>query len=256
MNTETVENTLQFPLAINMQQVDAGKIVVEADLLPETLSLIASAKNMILEGRHVEIHSHTDYETAAGQLAKIKAAAKSIEDQRKSLTKPLDDRKKEVMDFVRPFTDALSSAETIFKNGLIAFDNEQERLRKLAEAEAEEKRRKEEAKLLAQAEKAEASGKGEKAEALREIAASTVVATPAVSAPQKVSGVSSRKTYSCKVTNMMELVKAVAAGTVPLQALQVDQSFLNKMAAAFKDEFSYPGCSLEVGTSMAVRAAK
>lgn len=248
------ESALQFPLAMSMEQVPAAQIVVEAELLPETIKLIGSAAVMLRENRGIEIKTHDDYAMAADQLTRIKAAAKLIDEKRKVLTKPLDDRKKEVMDSVRPFTDALASAETIFKNGMIGYDNEQERLRRLAEAEAEEKRRKEQEKLEARAEKAEASGNSEKAEALREIAASTVVATPAVTVAPKVTGISSRKTYSAKVVNLMDLVKAVAEGKAPLNALQADQSFLNKMAVAFKENFDYPGCALEVGTSMSARA--
>lgn len=260
MSTETLEQpevidaAPQFPLVMAMEQVPAAQVIVEADLKPETLSLLSVASKMLTERRGVTIANHDEYATAADQLGKIKGAAKSIDEQRKSLTKPLDDRKKEVMDSVRPFVDALSSAETILKNGMIAFDQEQQRKRELEEAEAERQRKLAAEKLELKAEKADASGKTEQADVLRMQAASTVVAAPAAFEAPKAKGVSTKKTYTVAVTSLMDLVKAVAAGTVPIQALQADQTFLNKTAALFKADFDYPGCKLSVGASMAVRA--
>lgn len=260
MSTETLENPEvlnsppQFPLTIAMDQVPAAQVIVEADLKPETLQLIAVASTMLAERRGITIASHDEYATAADQLGKIKGASKSIDEQRKLLTKPLDDKKKQVMDSVRPFVDALTSAETLFKNGMIAFDQEQTRKRELEDAEAERQRKLAAEKLELKAEKAETAGKTEQADVLRMQAASTVVAAPVSFEAPKAKGVSTKKTYSVEVVSLMDLVKAVAAGTVPIQALQADQTFLNKMAVAFKDDFDYPGCKLSVGATMAVRA--
>lgn len=275
--TETQDQALHFPLAIKSEVVPAAEIVVQADLRAETLDLIGSAATMLREKRAIVIASHDEYATAADELAKIKGAMKEIDERRKEITKPFDEKKKKVMDFVRPYTDALASAETLFKNGMIAFDEEQERKRQLAEAEAEEKRRKAEEALNKRAEKAEAAGHVEKADALREQAASTVVAAPVAFEAPKAKGVSSRKTYSAEVTDLLALAKAAVAQSlladakfdpatliqqiqahashgVQIKAIQADDKFLNQMATALKDDFAYPGCKLSVNTSMAVRS--
>jgi hypothetical protein len=42
----------------------------------------------------------------------------------------------------------------------------------------------------------------------------------------------------------MKLVRAVAQGERPLEAVQPNQVFLNQQAVALKDAFDYPGCEL------------
>lgn len=253
--TNTDTNTLSFPLKLTTNSLDAGSIVINADLAAGTLALLSGTGTNI----QVSVNSPEDYASAADELSKIKAVAKQIDEQRKELTKPIDKEKQRVMDYVRPFTDALTRAESAFKSALINYDNEQERKRRLAEASEAERLRKEQEKIEARAEKAEASGKTEKADALREIASTNVYSAPAAIAtaePLKVSGLSSRKVFSAEVTDLMTLVKAVAAGTVPIKALSADMTFLNKMAAALKDEYDYPGTKLVIGTSMASRAKR
>lgn len=253
-DTSTDSTTaLSFPLQLRTHAIDAGSIVIEADLSEGTLALLAGAGDI-----EISIDTPQSYEDAADELAKIKAVAKRIDEQRKAITKPLDDEKKRVMDHVRPFTDALARVEASLKNGLIAFDQEQERKRKLAEAEAAEKARKEAEKLERQAEKAEAAGRTEKADALREQATTAVFAAPApaVTETPKVSGLSTRKTYGVEVTDLMALVKAVASGAAPLKLLQADTKVLGQMATALKEDFSYPGVKLVVSTGIASRSKR
>lgn len=243
---------LSFPLELTAKKLDAGKIVINADLAPGTIALLSKA-----EGVSISIIDAETYENAAAELAKVKAVSKKIDEERKELTRPYDDAKAEVMAYVRPFTEALARVEGELKRGLIAYETEQENKRKLAEAEAAERARKAQDALQNRAEKAEASGHVEKAEALREQATTMVYAAPAsVAAPPKVKGLSSKKTYTAEVTDLMELVKAVAEGRAPIKALQADQKFLNQMATAMKDDYSIPGTKLVIGTSLASRAAR
>lgn len=243
---------LKFPLQLSTKKLDAGQIVIEADLRKETMALIAG-HGMDMK---VTIRDQDDYKNAAEELTRLKAVLKDIDSRRRELTKPLDDEKKRVMDYVRPFTDALSNAENLIKQGLIEYEEEQERKRRLAEAEAEERRRKEQERLEARAEKAEAAGHVEKADALREQAATAVVAAPVPAAPVKAAGISTRKVYSAECVDIKALAKAVVDGVVAPNAIQADQKFLNQMATALKDNFSMPGCKLIVSTSMAARAKR
>lgn len=249
---EQTTPALSFPLCLRTNALDAGRIVITSDLAEGTLAMIAGVGDV-----KVSITDPESYAAAAGELTKVKAALKRIDEDRKELTKPLDEEKRRVMDYVRPFTTALESAEVKFKTALIAYDNEQERKRQLAEAEEAERLRKQQDALEKRAEKAEASGKTEKAEALREQAATAVFAAPvAAAAAPKVSGISTRKTYSVDVTNLLELVKAVAEGRAPLKYITADLKVLNGIAGALKEDYDVPGTKLVVGSSMSARAAR
>lgn len=88
------------------------------------------------------------------------------------------------------------------------------------------------------------------------VTANVVTAAPAVEAPAKVSGISGRMTFSAEVTDLMELVKAVAAGTAPIEAIQADTKFLGAQARAFKKAGQlYPGVMAVAERSISARAA-
>lgn len=243
---------LAFPSKFQTNALDAGSIVIEADFAEGTLAMLAGIGTI-----KVSITDADSYAYAAGELAKIKAVAKKIDADRRALTKPIDDEKDKVMDYVRPYTTALGNAELAFKNALIAYDQEQTRRRELAEADEAERLRKQQEALEKRADKAQASGREEKAETLRGQAATAVYVAPApITAPPKVSGLSSRKTYSVEVTSLMDLVKAVAEGRAPLKYLTADTKVLNTIAGAMKEDFDVPGVKLVVGSSMSSRAAR
>jgi len=122
----------------------------------------------------------------------------------------------------------------------IWFD-EQARIRRAEQARLEEEARKaaEEA-TLEQAMALEKNGHREEAEA---VIAAPVVA-PAVYVPPTVPkgmGQFMRKNWGAEVTDLMALVKAVAAGTVPIQAIEANTVFLNQQARALKSALQYPG---------------
>lgn len=74
-----------------------------------------------------------------------------------------------------------------------------------------------------------------------------------VQRPAKVSGQVGRTYYSAEVTNLRDLVKAVADGKAPIQALQANQSFINNQADQFKEGFDMPGCELRKRSSTSFR---
>ena len=234
--------TMQFPAQLSV------------NLLPETKALIQQATALREAGQTITITDTDSYKSAADQLQVIKGLAKRLDTDRKSITKPIDDLKAEVMDFYRPATTALTDAETLIKKAINAYDHEQDRIRRAQEAAAAEAARKEREKLEAQAAKAEAAGKTERAELLQERAASVVAAPVAIAEPPKVEGVSKRVTYKAVVVDVMALVKAVAAGTVPVTVLVPDQAALNRMANALKGQLNYPGVTVEAETVISSRS--
>jgi hypothetical protein len=150
-------------------------------------------------------------------------------------------------------------AESIAKNLLGTYDNEQDRLRlaeeKRIEAERVEQERAalkaaqeaEEQRLLDIAEKLEVAGDSEAAAAVLEepvVVRAPIPAPPAqprVAPRAKVKGVSSRTQFSGEVTDPDELLRGVLAGSVPRNVLKIDLGALNKLIRANGGEVDYPG---------------
>lgn len=228
-------------------------MTLQVTLLPETVTLIQQAEE-IAATNGITIETAEDYRRAAGELQKVKGLFKSLDAARKQTLEPINSAKDEVMGFYKPMLERLTTTEGLIKGGMTKFDEEQDKARRIAEARAAEDARKEQEKLEAKAEKLAEKGKTEQAQALQMQAAS-VVAAPVASVPIKTDGISKRVNYSAEVNDLMALVKAVAAGEVPINAIQADGKFLNQMAKALKENFSYPGCSLKKESIVSAKAA-
>ena len=95
--------------------------------------------------KDVTIKTQGDYEEAAEVLGLIKRKQKALETRRKSITSPLNIAKQAIMDLFRKPLSFLAEAEIKTKDSMLAYDEEQERIRN-----------EQEAKLRKQAEAAEA----------------------------------------------------------------------------------------------------
>ena len=158
------------------------------------------------------------------------------------------------------------SLEQKQKNACIAYETEQERLRKVEQARLEvearqrnEKAREAEAEALqAEAEAAEKAGDKAGAEAIIEEAAEVEtepVYTPPVIAPKivpKVDGQSFSTTYKAEVFDITALLKAVISGRAPAMSIMVNQVFLNQTARSMKETMNLPGVKLMKETLMSV----
>lgn len=240
---EQIEKTL-FPMRL------------EINLLPETKELIRNAQALAASGGSITIETPEQYAIAAEQMRKVKGLGKEIEAARKVQLKPIDDLRDQTQEFYQRYLKPLAATEAVIKRGMIAFDDEQERQRRLAAARAEEEARKAREALEAKAEKMEDKGKVEQAEALRENAA-TVTAAPVVAVvPQKVEGVAKKMNYSARVVDIKALCKAVLDGVVPPNAVIADDKVMNAMAKAMKEHFNWPGCELVKEASISARSSK
>jgi hypothetical protein len=255
-----------------IEQIEAALFPakIEVNLLPETKELIRNASEMIASGATIKITSADEYAIAADQMQKVKGLAKEIEAARTIQVAPLNTLVKDVNGYYKRFAEPLASTERVIKDAMLAYSNEQERLRKLAEAKAQQDAREEAEKLAAKADKAEAKGNVEVAEAIREHAATVVAEVPVLpTAAPKVAGISKKVSYSADVKDarllvmaaaapmllvkcegsaekLMALVRELAATNTPALAVVADTKFLNNQAKALKDNFAgmYPGCTL------------
>jgi hypothetical protein len=243
MNTDSTETT---------QEANFFPIERKVNLKPETLQLIRDADKIIASYGSIKLENREQYETAADQLQKIKGLAQEIEKHRVADKSPFDEAAKQVQSFYKPKLDQLASTETLLKNAITAYANEQARLAREAQAKAEEEARKEREKLQAKAEKLADKGKVEQAQAVAENAASIVAAPVHVEQATKISGLSTATTYSAECTDIIELCKAIVEGKVPSIAVEANSKFLNQQAKSLKDHFNIPGCKLV--TNSTVRA--
>lgn len=129
--------------------------------------------------------------------------------------------------------------KTVSRKTSAWYAQEQARIRE-EQRKAEEVARKaaEEAALKA-AEELEKQGMTAAADAIME----TPVSVAKVEVPQfeKTEGVSYRKQYSAEVVSLMDLVKAVAAGTVPIAYIQANTTALNAWARSTKGSDTISG---------------
>lgn len=95
----------------------------------------------------------------------------------------------------------------------------------------------------------------ERVEFLSQQAASIVAPTVQIDIP-KVAGLSTRKAYKAKVTDLLALVKAIAEGRAPLAYVMANEPVLNKMASALKEQMDIPGVVLDEDTIKSSKAAR
>jgi len=165
----------------------------------------------------------------------------------------------------------LIEAEGIYKRGMLGFQQEQERIRREEQARLDELARKERERLEARAAKAEEKGKAEKAEELRNQAATVPAPVVQIETP-KVAGTSIRTTYYAYVKDFPALLDAAAGGrrfkttkyegqerrrgkSVPVSAVISNESFLNAQAKLQKTALNYPGVEAHSELSMSIRAS-
>lgn len=245
--------------------------------------LSTKAQNALTSANDFVIDSHTMFELASDDLKQVKALQKEVEEKRTSITGPLNQAVKAVNDLFRAPKEFLDKAESTLKRSMVTWTTEQERLAAEARAKAEAEARAERERLAklereqaeaarkAQEEAAAAAAAGDaeaaaaahaaaeaatQQAAIAAMTAQVVTVVPEVEQAAKVSGISGRTTYAAQIDNLLELVKAVAEGKAPIEAIQADTKFLNAQARAFKKQGQlYPGVSAIAERSIAARAA-
>lgn len=249
---------------------------------PEEAALVSQANGMLELVTGLAIDSPVLYEMAAGELQSIKKRAKELDDERKSITRPLDAAKRRIMDLYERPLSILGQAERLLKGAMASYHAEQERKRI-----AEQKARDEEARAVREAQEAEARRLQEEAatnaakadelaaagniEAAADLAdqaaeqlhaaaetaavASMVVAAPVIAETPKVSGVSFRDHWTADVLDKMALVRFVASNEHFAHVLDVNLGALQKIAAAQKETFAIPGCKANCEKILASRRA-
>lgn len=212
--------------------------------LPALAEMVAGYTEITLE----------NHSAAKAVLAEIRSTRKSVEMHHDIQKAPLNEVRARALDLEKSDVGAFKALETTLGSRLLAFETEVERQRK-----AEEARLQREALVAAQAEAdARAKALREAAKAEEDAAvkrqlnaqARQLKDAPVFVAPVEVASpvvqTSTVTRWSAEITDVLALVKAVAAGTVPLAALEPERlidahPWLNKQATQLREEFTMPG---------------
>lgn len=171
--------------------------------------IVNNAQELVAQASRVVIASNEDNEKASDLVKFIKTCFKKAEDDRKSITDPLNAVIKNINARYKLITEPLLNAEHEVKTAMLTFSQEQ---RRIAEQKERDRRAAEEAALLEQAAKAEQENKPVDADMLLDQAAEVNSAPVVVQQPQTVRGdygssSSIKKTWTYRVTD----IKALAA---------------------------------------------
>ena len=226
---------------------------------PKVLSTAASLTKRALEEfqaslfevpEDYEITDADDLAAAGTVLRQVKSRFTELEDLRKTMTRPLDQAKRAVLELFAPVEFNLKQAESRLKNAVSSFLRGQEAERRRLEAELRDKQEAERKAAEEKAAKLRAKGKDEQADDV----ISRVDATPIVVADvPKVPGVSVRGIWKAEVTDLLALILWSAAREND-SYLTADMPTLNAYARATKGAAPIGGVRFYEEASVAVRS--
>lgn len=270
----------------------AAPALSPADLGPEFQPLRETALALPQQAECITIETREDLELATGWLREeVLGRITAIEEFFGPRKKRLYDSWKDMVALEKQALEPCETARRIIDRATLAYHQREEARRRAAEeaarvaqraaerraailtgierfagvvtycAQAEEL----EAKKRAEAEAAAAAGDVELASAIAEQAAEAPppppepepvmpeLVEPTLPLEQpKVAGVSVRKNYKARVTNMLELVKHVAAHPEFINLLELNQSSADKLAKSLEEKLSsvIPGLAAENAASV------
>lgn len=218
---------------------EAIQVSINTDEISKSTNVIELARKADLE-----IKNDEQAKTASEILSDIKKKYKELEEQRKSITKPIDDAKKQVMALYKAPMELLERAERHLKGLILKFQEEKERkareeaerIRRLAEEEAEKQRK----KLEAQIQKAQDKGKVEKVEELIEKKneiENTPIIIPNIVPSKPADNISFKEIWKAVVVDFKEL---------PDEYKIPNQQTLDRVAQATKGTVKIPGVVFEM----------
>lgn len=207
----------------------------------EIQALETEVKSLVVQARQYTIINAEEYQGASRLWNVAKDLRAEVASAFDSIIEKAHKAHKEAVAKKKEYDGPLEEAQKLFKTKMIAYDQEQERKRRIEQARLEnEERKKAEEEALALAAELEKAGLKQEAE---QVIAEPVKVPPVV-APKttpKVEGFSYRSNWKARVVDLHRLVLAVAAGKAPTECLLANEVFLNQQARALKSALSIPG---------------
>jgi len=234
LDPEIVEEEITVPVVTHTTEIEelAARYALEA-------------QTDLRMAQTLQVTDDLSYEQAGQLRVSIDKKRKGGEGIVDMVTAPLYRKWKDFRSLLMGPVDTRTQALKLLSDKRLAYEREQQRKAEEARREAEAAARKEQERLnklaLERAARAEARGDVAKAEEILETVPQVpipILTTPAV---QKTKGVTKVVYWSAEVTDLAALVTAVAAGEVPLEAVTANLPWLNRTAAALKQNLKYAG---------------
>jgi len=218
--------------------------VMETIVPAEAQVKIDESRALASTYEHYAITTAENYLLSAEDLKVIKTKKNELDTTRKSLTDPLETTKKRIIALFKPPLDFLTQAEATVKRAMIAWQTEQERIRRAEEARLAKIQQEEAEKLRKQAEKEAAridnlktdAAKERaiaKAEELQAQAESVVAIAPVVETKvEEISGISTRKIWKFEITDPI---------LIPREYLIPDEKYIGDIVRASKGKKEISG---------------
>ncbi len=166
--------------------------------------LVESVIKFADRAKSLVVSDQASYQGANAALREVATLAKRVDERRNERTKPIDETKREIMEFFRQGEDVLKGARAALEQQIRAYGDEQRRIAAEQQRKANEAAEKERRRIEQVAAKAAERGDMERAVAHAERAAT--VAAPVIAAPvTKAEGVSTRTIWLFEVTDFMQL---------------------------------------------------
>lgn len=212
----------------------------------QVIETTEEAKGIVVKDTDTYLFAAEKLKAAKALASEIKEFFKPLKEKAKAAHHALCESEKEKL---APLDVTISD----IGGKMRAYEAEQARAAKEEERRLSElaKKQEEEARLL-EAIEAEESGDADTAKRIMEEKLPAPVVRVQAEVP-KVQGLSYRTSYHAEVTDLRALVKAVAAGEVPILAVMASQQFLDSQARSLKESFAYPGVSCKSERSITAR---
>lgn len=189
----------------------------------EEAALIESVVTFARGARQIIVTGPESYDGANASLREVATLTKGVDARRKERTAPIDDLKREVMDYFRQGEDALKAARGALEQQIRAYSEKQRQIALEQQRKANEAAEKERRRLDALAAKNIEKGNIEKAVQQAERAAA-VTAPIIAAAPTKAEGVSTRTYWHFKVIDQMQLPQMYLLPNEPALQKLVDSA--------------------------------
>lgn len=194
-----------------------------------------------VKAQSVTVVDTGSYKSAANLLLDIKGLRAEIEATFGPIVQKAHAAHKEAVGQRKRHEEPLQAAEKLIKARMGTWQRaEEQRQREQAALLAAEALARDEEARLREAEALEAAGETEAAERVLDEPTPAPPPPPPTRVP-KVSGIAGRDVWKAEVTDLMALVQAVAAGKVPLAAVEANTKTIGQQARSLMAEMKWPG---------------
>lgn len=222
--------------------------------VPSVVLLTRSATQTLDAALSAVVDTPAQYDEAATQLMAIKGRIVQLEKQKKEILTPMREAEARIRSLFAPPLEALQSAEAALKSKMSGYTLEARKRDALAKEEADRIARAAREEAQAKAAAARAEGLDLAAQA-HELVAS-MMSSPAIE-PEvpKVAGISTRITWSARVTDKRLLIAHVAAHPELLHLLDVNLPAAHAMARSLREQLRVPGLEAIENETVVARGA-